>query len=349
MSYRFRGTSLLNSVPVAAGMVCISMAAFAADINYHVTDTTHLPGGVKWDYLTYDAGSHHLFITHGDAVDVFDTEDKKIVGTIPDTNGVHGVALAMDIGRGFTSNGKAGTVTIFELSSLKPIGTVPTEKKPDAIVYDITTKRIFAANGESNSISVIDAVAGKNIGTIALDGKPEFEAVDGKGRLFVNLEDKNQMAVVDTRKLTVVANYNLASDCEEPSGLSIDTKKERLFASCHNQKMVVVDGNTGKIMSALPIGKGTDATIFDPGTHLAFSSNGDGTLTVIQDEGSGKYKIRQVVKTMRAARTMALDPVSHRIYLVAAEIDHVDQPTEQQPHPRPQLKEDTFTLITTAP
>jgi YVTN family beta-propeller protein len=331
------------------GMVFISMAAFAAGINYRVIDTTHLPGGIKWDYLTYDAGSHRLFITHGDAVDVFDTTEKKIVGTVTDTNGVHGVALAPDIGRGFTSNGKTNTVTIFGLSSFKPIGTVPTEKKPDAIVYDAATKRVFAANGESDSISVIDAVAGKNAGTISLDGKPEFEVVDGKGRLFVNLEDKNQIAAVDTQKLKVIANYNLAPDCEEPSGLSIDTEKERLFASCHNEKMVVVNGNDGKIMSVLPIGKGTDATSFDPGSHLAFSSNGDGTLTVIGDNEADKYKVQQVVKTLPTARTMALDPISHQIYLVAAEIDHVDQPTEQQPHPRPQLKADTFTLITVAP
>ena len=330
------------------GLLAFSTSAFAADTNYHVVDTSHLPGAAEWDALTYDLGTHRLFITHGDHVDIFDTKAKKITGTIANTDGVHGVALAPDIKRGFTSNSKAGTVTIFDLSSLKPISTVAVEKKPDIIVYDALTKRVFVPNVGSNNISVIDAVAGKNIGTIAVDGMPEFAVVDRKGRLYANIRDKNQIAVVDTRKLQVVSRYDLSPTCEKPIGLAIDIKKQRLFAGCRNEKMVVVDANSGKVIADVPIGKNNDGTVFDDGSQLVFNSNGDGTLTVIGNKGN-HFTVRQVVKTMPSARTMALDKLSHKIYLVGAEIDHIDQPTPEQPHPKPTFKDNSFTLITVAP
>lgn len=285
----------------------------------------------------------------GDHVDVFDIVARAITGTIPDTNGVHGVALAPELDRGFTSNGKDNTVTVFELSSLKVIGTVATDKKPDAIIFDASSKRVFAANGDSMSLTVIDALTQKKIGSIALGGKPEFAAVDGNGKLFVNIEDKNQLVAVDTRKMRVLNKYDLSSNCDEPAGLAIDAGTQTLFAGCHNQKMVVVDGRTGKILAAPAIGKGSDATVYDAVSKLAFSSNGDGTLTVIGADSSQAFEAKQTVKTMVSARTMALDPESHKIYLVAAEREPTDSQAGKDGGHRPKLKPGSFTLLTVSP
>src|SRR5487761_2584350 len=200
-----------------------------------VTSKNILPGNVKWDYLTYDVGSKRLFITRGDHVDVYDTTLGRVVGSIADTPGVHGVALAPGLNRGFTSNGRSNTVTVFELSSLKVLATLPAGKKPDAIVYDPFTKRVFAANGESGTLTTIDAARSEVLATVNIGGKLEFAAVDGKGRLYVNVESKNALAVVDTVKLSVVARHDLSATCDEPAGLAIDPATERLFVGCRNQ------------------------------------------------------------------------------------------------------------------
>ncbi|MFI4940481.1 MAG: YncE family protein, partial [Burkholderiales bacterium] len=254
--------SLAIAVAAAYGL-CNPISSVAQDGGYHVIAKQHLDGGVKWDYLIVDAGHRHLFITHGDRVDVFDIDKKQMAGTIPNTPGVHGVALAADLDRGFTSNGKDNSITIFALSTLKVIGTAPTEKKPDGIAYDPASKRVFAANGESESLTPVDAATGKALAAIPLGGKPEFVAVDGKGTLFVNVEDKNQLVVVDTRKLTVTHRYDLSASCNEPAGLSIDPTAQRLFVGCHNKKMAIVDADSGKILDAPDIGLGSDATAYD--------------------------------------------------------------------------------------
>ncbi|MFZ6644358.1 YncE family protein [Undibacterium sp. TJN25] len=332
---------------LAAGVLC-SSAPMAAGLNYHVADTQILDGDIKWDYLTFDAEHKRLFITRGDHVDVFDIAAKKVTAVIAGTNGVHGVALAPQIDMGFTSNGKDNSITIFELSTLKILATVPTDKKPDAIIYDPASKRVFSANGDSMNLTVIDPIKQEQVGTIELGGKPEFTVVDGKGRLFVNIEDKNQLVAVDTVKMAMLKKYDLSAVCDEPAGLSIDVATQTLFAGCHNEKMAVVNGNTGKILATPAIGKGSDATVYDAARKLAFSSNGDGTLTII---GAGKkqgFEVKQVVNTMPTARTMALDPVSHTIYLVAAQTEAVT-PAEKSAEQRPKLKPGTFTLITVAP
>jgi YVTN family beta-propeller protein len=341
--------SSLAIAAVAAFSLCNPVLSHAEDAGYHVTDKQHLDGDVKWDYLIVDAEHRHLFITHGDRVDVFDVDKKQIVGAIPNTHGVHGVALAADLDRGFTSNGKDNSVTLFELSTLKVIGTTPTEKKPDGIVYDPASKRVFAANGESGSLTPVDAVTGKSLASIPLGGKPEFVAVDGKGRLFVNLEDKNQLLVVDTQRLAITHRYDLSDSCDEPAGLSIDPSTQRLFVGCHNKKLTIVDADTGKILDTLPIGRGNDATAYDVAAKLAFSSNGDGTLTVISALDAAHYQIKQTVNTMPGARTLAIDPVSHKVYLVAAETEPAEAATQTKPMPRARLKPDTFTLITVSP
>lgn len=319
------------------------LASQANESGYHIIDKQHLDGDTKWDYLSLDAANRHLFITHGDRVEVFDVDKKQIVGAIPDTHGVHGVAVAAELDRGFTSNGKDNSVTIFALSTLKVIGTAPAEKKPDGIVYDPASKRVFVGNGASGSLTPIDAAEGKSLAAIPLDGKPEFAVVDGKGRLFINLEDKNELVVVDTQKLAVTQRYALSPKCDEPAGLSIDLATERLFVGCHNRIMAIVDANTGKILATPTIGNDSDATVYDAGSKLAFSSNADGTLDVIRALDAKRYQRKQSIKTMIGARTLALDPISHKVYLIAAEV------APKKRSGRPNFNPDTLTLITVGP
>jgi DNA-binding beta-propeller fold protein YncE len=266
-----------------------------------------------------------------------------------ETSGVHGVALAPELGRGFTSNGATNNATVFDLTTLQPIATIPTGAKPDTIVYDAMTQRIFTANAGTGDLTVINAKQGSVAGTVKLDGKPEFAIVDGNGRLYVNLEDTSQMDVVDTKELKVLARFNLGPSCDGPTGLSFDKTLNRLFVSCHNKNMLIVDAGTGKIVDALPIGVFSDATIFDPETNLAFSSNSDGTLDVVAATGPDHYTVVQTAKTLPLARTMALDPTTHHIYLVTAETDGFDPPTVERPHPRPHMKRDSFMVLMVAP
>ena len=268
----------------------------------------------------------------------------KIMGDIPDTAGVHGVALAPDLGRGFTSNGRAGTVTIFDLKTLVTIGQVSAGQNPDAIVYDPASKRVFAMNGRSHDATAIDAASGKVAGTVPLGGKPEFAVADDRGRVYVNLEDKSQLLALDSRKLQVVARWPLAP-CEEPTGLTIDVEHRRLFAGCLNKLMAVVDAESGKIVATLPIGSGVDATGFDAGPQYAYASNGDGTLTVIHEDAPDKFTVVDNISTQRGARTMALDPATHQIYLVTADFGPPPPATPSQPRPRPPILPDTLVVL----
>jgi DNA-binding beta-propeller fold protein YncE len=348
MSIRsFRPVSAMELLfaAVTAAVALYPLASRAQDTGYHVVEKQHLDGDVKWDYLSIDSEHRHLFITHGDQVDVFDLDKKQVVGKIP-AHAVHGVAVAAEFDRGYATNGSDNSVTIFVLSTLQVVGSAATEKKPDGIAYDPASKRVFAVNGGAASVTPIDAATGKPLTAIPLGGSPEFLVADGKGRLFINLEDKNQMVVIDTHKLTLTHRYDLSAHCDEPAGLSIDPAAQRLFVGCHNQKMVIVDANTGKIIDAPPIGRGSDATAFDAAAKLAFSSNSDGTLNVIGASDATHYKVKQTVTTMPRARTMAIDPASHKIYLVAAEAEPVDSAATQPPPRRPRLKAGTFTLIT---
>jgi len=346
-SARFKTLASVRFAAFAATLAFAVVPAPADQTSYHIVDKQHLEGDAKWDYMVVDAASRHLFITHGDRVDVFDIEKKKVIGSIPNTQGVHGVALVPELDRGYTSNGKDNAVTIFELSTLKIVGSAATGKKPDAIVYDAVSKRVFAANGESGSLTPIDTATGAALPAIPLGGKPEFSAVDGKGSLFVNLEDKNEMVVVDTRALSITHRYDLSAHCDEPAGLSIDLSAHRLFVGCHNQKMAIVDADTGKTIDTVAIGRGSDATAFDPQSGLAFSSNADGTLNIVSAKDATRYQIKQTLNTMPGAKTMAIDSVTHNIYLAAGEVDSAGG--QQPPGSRLKYKPGTFTLITVAP
>jgi DNA-binding beta-propeller fold protein YncE len=248
---------------------------------YHLLKKVDVGGTGGWDYLTYDETGHRVFISRMFYVMVLDGESGAKVGEIPNTPGVHGIALAPDLGKGFTSNGHTNSVTIFDLKTLQLIGQAPTGKVPDAIVYEPVSKRVFTMNGRSNDSTAIDASSGRPVGTIPLSGRPEFAVADGKGTVFVNIADKHTLTAIDSQQLTVKSNWDMPG-CEDPSGLSMDRQNRRLFAGCGNKVMAVVDADSGKLITTVPIGDGCDATAFDPKDALAFSSNGgDGTLTVV--------------------------------------------------------------------
>jgi DNA-binding beta-propeller fold protein YncE len=282
-----------------------------------ITQKIAIPGQGGWDYLAVDEGARRLYVSHGTQVEVLDIDSKKLVGTIPNTPGVHGIAVAPDLGRGFISNGQASTVTIFDLKTLGKIGDVPTGKKPDPIIYDPATSEVFAFNGDSESSTVISAADGKVAGTIALGGGPEFAVADGKGFVYDNLEDKSQVLKIDARKRTVEQRWPVAP-CEAPSSMAMDRANQRLFIGCRSRIMAVIDSESGKVVATLPIGDHVDATAFDEDSRLIFS-NGEGTISVIHQDSPDKYSAVETVKTLPRAKTMALDPKTHQLFLSTAE------------------------------
>jgi hypothetical protein len=312
---------------------------------YHVIQRLALGGEGGWDYLSTDSAARRLYVTRGSHVMVVDLDSGKLAGDIPNLSGVHGVALAPDLGRGFISNGKSSEVTVFDLKTLKVLQTVKvTGENPDAILYDPFSHRVFAFNGRSGNATVLDAKSSTVAGTIPLGGKPEFATTDLQGRVFVNIEDKSEVLALDATKLTVTERWPL-NPCEEPSGMAIDRKTHRLLVGCGNKMAAVVDSTTGKVVATPPIGEGVDANGFDPGTNLGFSSNGSGTLTVLSEDAAGSFKVLDNVPTERSARTMALDEKTHRIYLSSAKFNPPPAPTAEQPHPRPTPVPGSFVLL----
>ncbi len=311
---------------------------------YHLLKKIEVGGEGGWDYLFADADAHRLYVSHATKVVVIDTETGNKVGEIPNTNGVHGIAVAAKLGRGFISDGKDNAVTIFDLKTLKTLDTVKVGKNPDAIIYDAATKRIFAFNGGSSDATVIEAESGKIAGTIALGGRPEFAVSDGKGMVYVNIEDKSEVVSIDSRKLEVKNRWSIAPG-EEPSGMAIDPKTRRLFVVCSNEKMIVLNADNGKVVADLTIGKGTDAGGFDPKTNLAFSSNGEGTLTIIREDAGDKFTFVENIQTQRGARTMALDTKTDKIYLPTAQFGETPAPTAERPRPRPAIVPNSFVIL----
>lgn len=329
-------------------VLCVSLVAVAtaaAGQGYHITKTYKVGGEGGWDYVTVDASARRFYISRGTHVIVLDADSGKNVGDIPDTPGVHGIALAPELGKGFTSNGREGTVTIFDIKTLAPSGSkVKVGDNPDAILYDPATKRVFTFNGRSQDSTAIDAESGKVLGTIKLDGKPEFAASDAKGEIFVNIEDKSELVAIDPKKLEVKAKWPLAP-CTEPSGLAIDRKHRRLFVGCDNKMMAVVDADSGKVLATPAIGEGVDATAFDDETGLAFASCGEGVLTVVKEESPDKFSVSENVPTKRGARTMALDSKTHDVFTVTADFGPPPAPTADNPHPRRSILPDSFVVL----
>jgi len=309
----------------------------AASTGYHAAGEIKIGGEGGWDYATVDGGARRLYVSHATHVAVIDLDAGKVVGDIPDTPGVHGIAIAPELNRGFISNGRANNVTIFDLKTLKSTGQVATGENPDGIRYDSVSGRVFTFNGRSKNSTVIDAKAGTVVATVALPGKPEFPVADGRGKIYVNIEDTNEIVEIDAAKASMSKKYSLMP-CEGPSGLAIDTKNRRLFSVCSNRLMAISDPDAGKVLATPAIGAGSDGAAFDPATGYAFSSNGDGTLTIVGQTG-GKWEVLENVATERGARTIALDDKTHKLYLPTA------RTAPAQGNARPTFLPDTFKVL----
>jgi DNA-binding beta-propeller fold protein YncE len=285
---------------------------------YQLLKTINLPGDGGWDYLTADDAGRRVYVTHGTEVVVLDADSYEVKGRIGDLKGIHGVALASPFGRGFISDGRAGNVVVFDMKTLEKVGTVPAGRNPDAILFDPDTAQVFAFNGGSGDATVISAKDNKAVGTVKLGGKPESAVADGKGNVFVNIEDKDEVVRIDARKLAVMDRFPIAPG-KTPVSLAMDTTNRRLFVGCRSKLLVVLDADSGKVVDKHPIGERVDAGAFDAGRKLVFTSQGDGTVTVIRQDGPDKYAVAETVKTRLGSRTMALDTQTGRIFLPGAE------------------------------
>ena len=321
--------------------LCLAGEAVAGSSGYHIVKTVTLGGEGGWDYLNRDPATGNLFITRGTRVMVVDT-DGKILGDIGNLQGVHGTVFAG--GRAYVSEGGANRIAVIDKKNFTKIGEIAVGTRPDGILYEPRTKRIFTFNAGSSDATAVDAATGKLVGTVALGGKPEAAEADKAGTIFVNIEDKSELAVFDAKTLKVRGHYPLAP-CESPSGMAADVAHGRIFSGCSNQMTSVEDMKTGKVVGHFPIGAGVDADRFDPGTGLIFSSNGEsGTLTVAHEDNPNTFTVLEDIKTAVGARTMELDPKTHRVFLITAD-RQPGTPTEAQPHPRPVPVPGTFRLI----
>jgi hypothetical protein len=325
-----------KSVRICVAALALAGGAFAAGhafaaqqsggSGYKLAAKVTIGGDGGWDYLEVDPAAHHVFISRGSHVMVVD-EAGKVIGDIPDTQGVHGIALAPEFNKGFTSDGQGNDVTIFDMKTFKTLGTAATDKGPDAIIYDPGSKRVFTMNGNGQSATAVDAATGNVAGTVPLGGRPEFAAADGKGHVFANLEDKSAVVEIDSKALTVLNTWPLAP-CDSPSGLAIDAAHERLVVGCHNNMMAFMDGTNGKVVGNVPIPSGVDANRFDPGTGFAFASTGtgDGAITVAHEDSPDKFTLVDTITTMSGARTMAVDYGDHTVYTVSAQMQAPSAP-----------------------
>jgi YVTN family beta-propeller protein len=326
-------------------LLLLATTAAAPAGGFKVVRRLSLGGEGGWDYIKADAASHRLFVTRGTRVMVVDMRTDSVVGEIPNTAGVHGVALAPELSRGFTSNGRDSSVTVFDLKTLATIANVKLPaRNPDAIAYDPASGRVFTMNGGSGNVTAIDARTNTVAGSVALGGRPEFAVVDGAGKLYVNLEDSSAIVAVDTRRLQVLARWPIAPG-EEPSGLALDRSHRRLFSVCSNKKLVVVDAVKGAVIDTLPIGQGVDAVAWDSTRALVFSSNGEGTLTVIHQDTPDHYSVVETATTERGARTLALDESTGALYLPTADFGPPPPATPDRPHPRPSIVPGSFRVL----
>lgn len=325
-----------------------ALPAYAA--GYHVVRHIAIGGEGGWDYLSVDEKAHRLYVSHGTEVDVIDLAKGTKVGVIDKQEGVHGIAIADDLGRGYISNGRSGMVTVFELATLKPIASwKATGENPDAILYDRASHRVFTFNGRGQSATVFDAKSGDVVATIPVGGKPEFAAARGDGAVFFNIEDKNEVAEIDAKNAKLVRRWSIAP-CDSPSGLAFDVKHARLFSVCDGNVMAISDAKGGKLVTTAKIGAGPDGAAFDPKHGLAFSSNGqDGTVTVVREVSPDKYEVVDNVATARGARTIAIDTTNGHLYVPTAKFGATPAATAERPHPRPSIESGTFEVIELAP
>lgn len=342
-----RGAAGTWAIVTALGL--LAAAPLQARPQYRLAREVPLPGDEGWDYLTFEQGGHRLFVSHGSRVLVIDTQDMRVIGEIPDTPGVHGIALAPDLGRGYVSAGRSSLIVVFDLKTLARLTEIKsTGEGPDGIYYDAGTHRVFAFNGRSNNATAIDATTNTVAGTLALPGRPESAAGDGRGHVFVNIEDRDSVAAFDARTLSLTAVWPV-SGCEGPSGLAYDASRQRLFPACGNKVMAALDATTGRVLGTAPIGAGVDFAAYDPGARLAFASCREGVLSAVTLDAAGRPVLAQSVPTQPGARTMALDERTHRIFLVTANFGPAPPATPEQPHPRAAPLPGTFRLLVVEP
>jgi DNA-binding beta-propeller fold protein YncE len=310
---------------------CAATIGFAAAAGgYHLVKEIPVSGDGSWDYLTVDPDAHRLYVSHQTQVEVVDLDSEQPVGKVTDLNGVHGIAIAAKLGRGFITNGQSSTVTIFDLKTLQHLGEVPAGKSPDGVLFDSTSGRVFAFNHHGDNVTVFGASDGKIAGTIELGGEPEFPVNDEKGSVWVNLENKSTLVRIDAQSLQVTGHWQTAP-CVEPASMAIDREHRRLFIGCGNQVMAVADADIGKIITTLPIGVHVDATAFDPGTGLIFNAN-NGSVTIIRQDSADQYSAVETVTTKLKANTLAVDPKTHKVYLPSATVE-VPKATPENLHP----------------
>lgn len=320
-----------------------------ANSEYSIVNKIHVPGDGGWDYLSVDETTGRLFVSHGTVVQVVDLKTGQVAGTINDTPGVHGIAIAQDLNKAFISVGRNASVKVIDLKTLAVIADVKiTGENPDAIMYDQFSKKVFVFNGRTSNATVLDAATNDVVGTIALEGKPEFPASDGNGTVYVNIEDKSLISVIDVKTLKVLKSWPIAPG-EEASGLALDNETHRLFAVCSNKLMIVVDAADGHIVANLPIGEGCDGVKFDPGLKRAYSSNGEGTMTVVQEVDKDSFKVLENITTLAGARTLAIDTRTHHIYTPTADFNPAPAATADNPRPRRTPKPDSFNILDIAP
>jgi len=334
----------LATLAFGSALVAAPLSAQTSQSGFHVTRRIPVTGDGGWDYVTFDTARSRIFISRSTRVQVVDANSGQLVAEIPNTGGVHGIALAYALGKGYTSNGRDTTVTVFDFVTLAPKKVIRvTGANPDGILYDSVTNRVFTFNGRGQNTTAIDAVGDSVVGTLALGGKPEAAVSDGAGHIFVNIEDRSTIVEFDATKLSILHTYPIAP-CEEPSGLAMDQAHHLLFAGCGNKMMGIIDSNTGQVVATPPTDGGTDANAFDPVTGIAFSSNGAGTLTLVTQTAPGQFTSENV-PTARGARTMALDPKTHRAYLVTASFNPVPTASATQPRTRPTMVPGSFVVL----
>jgi len=349
----------MRSLQAAIGVASAALALLSASAAhsqdaapgvFHVAERWPVGGAGGWDYLALDKSGARLFVTRQDRVDVIDTTSGTLIGSIADTPGAHGVALAPGLRRGYVSNGGAASVTAFNLDTLRTVTTAKVSgTNPDAIVFEPVGQHVLTFNGGSSNASVLDALTLAPVATIALPGKPEFAVADGAGHVFVNIETEHgQMAVIDANTLTLRAARPLPG-CALPTGLALDQVHHRLFSVCSGNVMLVTNATSGRAVASVAIGAHPDAAAFDPGLGLVFSSNGDGTLTIIHEDDPDHYHVVQTLPTQKSARTLALDGARHRIYLVAADFGPTPAVSATEPHARAPMLPNTFTILVAAP
>ena len=335
----------LNNITFFFLLLSFNCLAQTGKPQYRMLNTFSVEGDGGWDYIALDENTARIFVSHSMVTNVVDSKSGKLINTIHNTNGVHGIALSQKENKAFISCGKDSTVSVINLSTFELITKIKvTGANPDALLYDEFSHKVFVYNARSSNATVIDAISNAIVATIPLAGKPEFSVSDGNGKVYVNIEDKNLISEINSTTLKVENSWSTLPG-EEPSGLALDNNTHRLFSVCNNKKMVIMDAQKGNVITILEIGGYVDGCVFDPVLKRAYSSNGEGTITVVQEENANKFSVLTTIPTQKGARTICIDTKTHHLFLPTAQYDEAPAPTSENTHPRASIKPGTFEII----